>query len=711
MAKSELPPAIGLVLKLAAGNESACRAALEAVRLRVGSSDADTGSMEAMRLACMQYPAVARALLVMLRQESLEDTAKQTPQITKENASAGDDAKVDKTNSASILLSVADVHVLLDSLALPVLRDEAVKTIEACASAGRIADGTISECIWHRNANNDGEDSKRGTSPNGSCGGGPEETPPADVPASGPISRFGATGLPSIAQRSFLMECLETSRVICSGNLPEDAESIPPEVAKHLRLHIKEKSSPSGLPPLADSESADELGGVLAAADTLLLSKSIISKRIAFELLISAFKHADPAGQRRVLKSLIQVVLSSPEQAVPVLMRVSTAAAAADWTSREPPTVDEAAPAAQLASSLIFYMAMQASAGNNCAALSIVLEAAANSALQVKQIRQAAAAAATKHAQQLSTERSAVSKAKMEVHRAAEQVSDLESQMTRLKAEHRAELAGLASDRKEIQARLRAAEQQVEWVKSERDEERTVRNREAREASQRAADIEAQLTRLKAARLDEQKRFQKEKNGLLEHIREVQEALESAHADVARARNEASMAVSRSEKAMSDARRRAEVSERTVATKDSELASLRAAAAERDALLQTASEIQRKLEQQLASELQRVAMLSSGGAGLSGRLAQMSPAGKAAYLPASEAPQQHGSSSQQPSLAGHGSMGSLIGGPGGSGLFDPGNWGLDTYAGRPTQAPTGHGQDDASMEKLLGLLPSDLLHS
>lgn len=58
---------------------------------------------------------------------------------------------------------------------------------------------------------------------------------------------------------------------------------------------------------------------------------------------------------------------------------------------------------------------------------------------------------------------------------------------------------------------IRHLESQLEWVRNERDEERASKSKEGREAAQRATDAEAALTRLKAQRREEQKRWQKDK--------------------------------------------------------------------------------------------------------------------------------------------------------------------------------------------------------
>ena len=66
---------------------------------------------------------------------------------------------------------------------------------------------------------------------------------------------------------------------------------------------------------------------------------------------------------------------------------------------------------------------------------------------------------------------------------------------------------------------IRHLETQLEWVRSERDEERASKSREGREAAQRATEAEAQLQRLKAQRREDQKRWQKEKAALADRAK------------------------------------------------------------------------------------------------------------------------------------------------------------------------------------------------
>lgn len=56
-------------------------------------------------------------------------------------------------------------------------------------------------------------------------------------------------------------------------------------------------------------------------------------------------------------------------------------------------------------------------------------------------------------------------------------------------------------------------------MRSERDEERASKSKEGREAAQRATEAEAQLTRLKGQRREDQKRWQKEKTQLAERLK------------------------------------------------------------------------------------------------------------------------------------------------------------------------------------------------
>lgn len=681
------------------------------------------------------------------------------------------------TTSSAPALTASDVHVLLDCLALPAHRNEAVAVVKECAVAARLHIDTFAECLEERqrpttsnasagpstaseNEQQAWRDAEDHSHSNGADG---DETHHAAASTSsfGPSS---AISLLSSAQRAFVAaHPLATD----PGNGP-----IPQTIAEQLRLAFPENESPSGLPSLAASASADELGGLLSASEVLIRIDDSDIKRFAAQMLLTLHRHFnDPAAQRRVLRCLAHVALSGGEApAVP-----STAANAVSGDGNAAVSGVGSIPAPALASSLLATLASQ-SPGGGSLVLCVVLELAADAQQQAQHAQHDVVANATRHAQELAAQRSVVTKAETALRRAQDHVSELESAIARRTAEHAAELAGLASDRKELQAQLRSAEQQVEWVKSERDEERTVRARESRDAAQRLAEAEAQLTRLKATRRDEQKRAQKDRSMLNDRLREMEDACERAEAEAARARGDASLAVSRGEKAAQEARRRIEGAEHAVKQRDAELAAMRNAAAERDAHLRASLEAQRSLEQHLAAERQRVALLTTGagletaspgelktvagvleaslrrvngmlmgpggdqGNRMSAPLGGVSPGSSKAPGGFRQAPGQQ----QQPppphysrpmhSLGGHSSldsMGSLQGsdsgpGGGGGGLFGGPEWGL---AAAQNSVSIGHsnnnnnngrlggslgpGQevDSASMEKLLGLLPSDLLHS
>lgn len=696
----ELPPAIGLVLKLAATDDATCRTALAAVRLRVNALDAASssaaGAIDALRLSVVQHPVVARAALATFKEEC--------------RAAASCDGA---TADGAPQLSLADTHVMLDCLSMPSLRDEGVKTLDACVSAGRVDSTVIADCMEQRNT-------ARALHIDPSNAEQPSE--PANAPEAGGAEADAAAKrtpvVSSVAQQIFI-----AAHPVNDGFMP--AEGLAPATASQLQLHFSDNASPSGLPPLALSASADELGGALAAAESLLKAKGPGCQGIGAALFVAAFKYCPPTHQLRVLQSLVHLAISGPGGPAVCTAAVLSAAKGlnptADVTNALPST---AASAAQVASFLLSYLTTLFP-DNSEMIIRVLLESAATAAQQVQATKQSMATAAQEHAQQLAAERSAATKAKAEARRAAEQLSELETQVARQRAEYQAELAGAASDRKEMQAQLRAAEQQVEWVRSERDEERAVRARESKEAAQRVAEAEAQLARLKATRRDELKRSQKDRAALLDRARELEESAEAAQAEATRLRSESS----RMEKAVADARRRAEGAERSLASKDGEIASLRAAIAERDAQLRVSAEAQQRLQQMLAGEQQRMAMLA-GASGLPNHLGQLSPTGKGPYRqvgPMQQPGQPQQAQQGPPGMGAHGmaslsaagsldSLHSLQGGaPGPSGsLFSGGSWGLGNHsAGAPRQssAPAPGQDDSANMEKLLGLLPSDLLHS
>ena len=770
LSSSELPPAIGLILKLASGNEASCKSAVAAVRDRVKGSGDDappTGAIDALRLAVVQHPIVANTILEAIQEECKVPTTGDSSSAIDTTTTATPEESVPSTCSAPPALTIPDVHVLLDCLALPSHRSDAVVTVEKCALAGRLHIETLSECLMERHHSltaTSTSHSNSGTAAleNDQANKDEESSSSFEHNEKSSIMNSSALSVLSSAQRAFV-----GAHPLASD--PGDGP-IPEVIAEQLRLAFPRNESPAGLPSLAASASSDELGGLLAACGVLMHANNPVTNSLAGRVLLTLYRHfKDSSSQRRVLSFLAHVALSCAP--------VTTIS---DGTNIS---------ASVLTSSLLATLASQ-SPGGGSLVLSVVLEIAAVAQQKAEHTYQEASTNAARHTQELASQRSAVSKAESAQRRAEEQVSELESAIARRTAEHAAELAGLASDRKELQAQLRSAEQQVEWVKSERDEERTVRARESRDAAQRLAEAEAQLARLKATRRDEQKRSQKDRSVLSDRLREAEDALERIEADAARSRNDASIAVSRAEKSTQEARRRIEAAEHAVKQRDAEIGALRNAAAERDAHLRAVMEAQRSLEQHLAAERQRVAMLTTG-AGLEaaspGELKTvagvletslrrvngmlMGPGGGnnrvptptlgAAASPGSKGPPggfrqaPPGQSQAQPNHppfarppmhglgGGHSSldsMGSLQGsesggGGGGGGLFGGPEWGLSGHSSSVNSINVGGGSmnngnhshshihnhggqiapgqevDSASMEKLLGLLPSDLLHS
>ncbi|KAL2236216.1 UNVERIFIED_CONTAM: hypothetical protein Sindi_1353800 [Sesamum indicum] len=95
--------------------------------------------------------------------------------------------------------------------------------------------------------------------------------------------------------------------------------------------------------------------------------------------------------------------------------------------------------------------------------------------------------------------------------------SDLESEM-------RAEMDRVARDRKELMEQMQEVENQLEWVRSERDDEITKLKAEKKILQDRLHEAETQLSQLKSRKCDELKRVMKEKNALAERLKSAEAA-------------------------------------------------------------------------------------------------------------------------------------------------------------------------------------------
>jgi hypothetical protein len=763
LSEAELPPAVGLVLKLASGSKAVRSAAVAAVRERVrgggdGGAGPPPGALDALRLALVQHSEVAATILEAIAAECRAARA----------AAAAPPADGGGAAPPAPPLCRADLEVVLDCLALPALQEAAVAAVIGCVAAGSVTEAALLPAVAGRQAAALRAVAPREAPPPAAADAAEPGAPPA-LDASGPTTQ----PLASPAQRAFV-----AAHPLAH---PSGEGVMPLMLAQQLRLHFPANVPPAGLPALAAPASSDELGGLLAAAEALLLTKGPRQKPLAVALYRQVYRlYDDPASRQRILRGLAQRAVAAGSPLEQLLAGPPGAAAAAAATSApgtpQPgspaaggaaPAVDGLTPAPAVAAELLASLA-ESSPGSGRLALGVALDAAAAAGAAAEQAQRDTAAAGARHSQDLAAERATVAAAEAGQARAEQRAAELEAQLARARAEHEAQLASAASGRKDHAATARSLEQAVEWVKAERDEERAGRARDAREAAQRLSESEAQLTRLKAARREEQKRQQKERGTATDRARELEEGMTRADAEVARARAEAALATSRADKGTAEARRRAEGAERAAAEAAAEAASLRAAAAERDAQLRAAYDAARDLERRLSAAQARATTLSTG-AGLEGaavgeleavaRLheqglqranalllqrgraavgapatpaaspAAASPLGKGGFRQQAQQaqqgqqPQRHQSSSGLlPSLTLSGSLDGLpslqpLTTSASGSLFAGGGWGLPSGGGlagqssAPALDPGAAGADAANMEKLLGLLPSDLLHS
>ncbi|KAL0407628.1 UNVERIFIED_CONTAM: hypothetical protein Sradi_1697200 [Sesamum radiatum] len=91
-------------------------------------------------------------------------------------------------------------------------------------------------------------------------------------------------------------------------------------------------------------------------------------------------------------------------------------------------------------------------------------------------------------------------------------------------SEMRAEMDRFARDRKELMDQMQEVENQLEWVRSERDDEITKLKAEKKILQDRLHEAETQLSQLKSRKRDELKRVMKEKNALAERLKSAEAA-------------------------------------------------------------------------------------------------------------------------------------------------------------------------------------------
>ncbi|KAK9829646.1 hypothetical protein WJX72_007078 [[Myrmecia] bisecta] len=143
LSESELPPAVGLVLKLASDSPKVRSEAVGAVRQRVRSAHAETvtpGTLDALRLAVTQYKEVAQAMLADI-DASCKALAKAGRPVSTQD---GDSLE------APAALHVADLEVLMDLLAQPSLRRDTERVFEQGVVLGLVSESEVAAVLERR---------------------------------------------------------------------------------------------------------------------------------------------------------------------------------------------------------------------------------------------------------------------------------------------------------------------------------------------------------------------------------------------------------------------------------------------------------------------------------------------------------------------------------------------------------------------------------
>lgn len=711
LSASELPPAVGLILKLASTSVATCTSAIMAVRKTMHETAAGVqqdGAIDALRLSVMQHTSVAMGVLAAIRKEW---HLQQGPSIAEVEHDHGPDhdhheqCPPGDVNADQHNLLTCDIEVLLDCLGIPQVREEAINIFLLATRAALITADQISKRILRRNS---------------ACRCGDDTA--------------------SNCSQSMMMVSSKTL-IATSGSVAvacfTSAQSA--ELSRFESVGEATNESDLGLRPLGNKDSSssraefvamlpqDDLGGLLAVGHRLLLEhhrnpnlRLVDMGRSIFQAAFEVYKN-DERGRQRVLSKLARVGLSGLDRTGNGDSDIQTVVCTI-LASFESPTVDIIKSTFDIAGSLI--------------------RAHQTAEAQIS-------AAVSRQVEELAAQRAATVRAETAEKKIAEAMTEIETQINRQAAEHRAQVAGLNSDIRDLQAKVRASEQQMEWIRSERDDERALRTKEQKEAAQRESELEAQLNRLKISRRDEQKKAAREKSTLADRVRELEDSLE-------RINSEASMAANRNERALLELRQRLEIADKTLHSKGLEISTLQSAIKERDRQLQAALEAQRSLEQVLGVERQRTAAIMA-----SHRSSREGPQAIGALLGQPKGPtgafhsrgrdmqpvadgifSGGGNQIQLTHSAHHGSLDSVMNpltaassdressmdgtsGLHAGGLFGPAslvNWGQNNnhnsngLIGAPNSASSSFvaGQQDenaATIERLLGLLPSDLLHS
>ena len=696
LSASELPPAVGLVLKLSSDDEAACKEAVVAVRhcirqlqLEVDGDDGSVigeecdsdslekaclGAVEALRLAAAQQFSVANLLLetisesavakgstskkLQIAETSDRDSSEDDTPLDEDGSNRGngrtkvDNGSIREQNNNDDSLVLADIHVILDCLSRALLSKKAARTLCTCTEAGILGPSTFIRCLERRKTSAFHLPSSSGAMPSAS---GDDVTASIVSKAVSSVSmdtkELRRNDLSarspkemSVAQRMFILSH--------PGTDPFNGE-MPRGMAHRLGLLLDHSlfwsvTSTGRLTQREDEGMADELDGFLMASEMLLCSGGVESKRIGL-IFVQKLHHLaanDVETRRRIVKFLAELAFSEfskgeggEDGAKCWSLRVGGRTdEREDGSSTETMNgrhgslksvddisdiVSEVATTSggELAYRLLSYLGAapekeESAAGSSSASsqliVSVLFDLVSKVARKADDVDRERARAAQQHAEKMSQERASAEKLKATLNKTEEKLVELQSKMARREAELHAELAGVVSDRRGLQAQVRTMEQQLEWVKSERDEERSIRARENREFQQRLEESDAQLQRLKTARRDEQRRVQKDKNLLMEKIKALEDTVGAAESRATAISREAELASSRKDKLLSESKRRMETAEQKCSAQETELIAVKRRDRELEMQLRAALEAKGSLERRLQAEQQRLSLILTG---------------------------------------------------------------------------------------------------
>ena len=646
---SELPPAVGLVLKLSSEDHKACKECVAAVRGCIHQLVVDSnlqnsnkiriehsGAIEAFRLAAMQQICVASCMLDLLMDHatsSLNDRKEenflqmQNPGMEKEGVEMQTLTESQEEQAKHLIdekLYQSDIHLLLDSFYHKALRKKASRVLCACAASGLIEPEDMVMCLRCRQPNKPNIEDKADNcfSKEGSSNilFMSEWNQFEKIGGYRTDSIFGnGAPVPSVAQRIFVQ----------AHSLENTASSLRERIAfqiglspNNCELHRHKRKEYN-----AEKQKLDELDGFLEVSEMLLNGKGKEEKKIGTVIIQEMYDLADWESRLHILRFLAQKSLSglnsngmncdisngilSINDVRDFVYRFLEGDVEMNQSSFESNLMISAP---LLAFQLLIQLGFISRKQDQRSALpvAVLYEICFKLLDKMEHLETEKRDIVDLKEKESSQGKSDIEKLKSALGKAEEQINVLEMKCMRQDAELRAELAGAVSDKKRLQNQLRGLEQQLDWMKFERDEERSIRTRENMELQRLIDEAEAQVQRLKTSRREDQKKAQKDKSALLDKLQILEDSLEAAELRSSSISREAENVSMKKDELLFEMRRRAETAEHNLSMQAAKLLTMKRHNNELEMQLNSAISTKKSLEDILASEQKRMALIFDG---------------------------------------------------------------------------------------------------